>query len=267
VVTTKAIILARGLGRRMRSADPAAALSDAQAAVADAGVKGMISVGRPFLDFVISGLADAGITSICMVIGPEHEMIRERYAGIRRVSIRFVVQELPLGTSDAVASAEAFADGETSLVLNSDNYYPTAAVQALSHVGSSGLIGFSVEGLTRGGNIPPERISQFALVEMDAEGAMTAIHEKPDPATRSKLADSLVSMNLWSFTPAIFEACRRVTPSVRGELELQDAVRIAMTGLGERFQVLPYAGGVLDLSSRGDVADVARRLTEVPVAL
>ena len=67
----------------------------------------------------------------------------------------------------------------------------------------------------------------------------------------------MISMNLWSFTPAIYEACRRVTPSVRGELELQDAVRIAMTELGERFRVLGSAAGVLDLSTRGDIESVA----------
>jgi hypothetical protein len=58
-----------------------------------------------------------------------------------------------------------------------------------------------------------------------------------------------------------------VRPSVRGELELQDAVRIAMEELGERFTVIPFAGGVLDLSSRRDVAAVADRLAGVLVDL
>jgi glucose-1-phosphate thymidylyltransferase len=74
-------------------------------------------------------------------------------------------------------------------------------------------------------------------------------------------------MNLWAFTPAIFEACRRVKPSARGELELPDAVRIAMTQLGERFAVLPFGESVLDLGSRSDVSLVQEALRGVRVVL
>ena len=77
----------------------------------------------------------------------------------------------------------------------------------------------------------------------------------------------MVSMNLWSFSPAIYEACRRTQPSVRGELELQDAVRIAMSELGERFRVVPSTDGVLDLSSRGDIESVAAVLSHRAVSL
>ena len=77
--TTKAVILARGLGSRMRRADADARVDERQARVADAGMKAMIPIGRPFLDHVISGLADAGITDVCLVIGPEHDVIRAYY--------------------------------------------------------------------------------------------------------------------------------------------------------------------------------------------
>ena len=55
----KAVILARGLGKRMRQADEHASLDPKQAAVADQGIKAMIPIGRPFLDYVLSALADA----------------------------------------------------------------------------------------------------------------------------------------------------------------------------------------------------------------
>ena len=100
---------------------------------------------------------------------------------------------------------------------------------------------------------------------LDANGGwLRSIREKPatdDPL--AKRAERWVSMNVWSFTPVIFEACDRVRPSARGELEIQDAVTIAMTELGERFRVLPMRAGVLDLSSRADVALVASRLAGV----
>ena len=45
-------------------------------------------------------------------------------------------------------------------------------------------------------------------------------------------------MNLWSFTPAIFDACARVSLSPRGELELQEAVMLRIRD-GARFKVIP----------------------------
>ena len=267
---TKAVILARGLGTRMRREDASAQLDDAQARVADAGLKAMIPIGRPFLDHSMHALADAGIRDICLVIGPEHEAIRTYYAALslQRIRVHFAVQPTPNGTAGAVAAAESFAGGDTVLVLNGDNRYPVCASRALAQLGGSGVVGFSVAGLVANSNIPEGRVRQFALLQQDADGWCTGIVEKPDPATYASLvAHSLVSMNLWAFTPTIFDACRRVQPSVRGELELQDAVRIAMTELGERFRVIPSDEGVLDLSTRGDIDSVTRALRDQPVNL
>lgn len=268
--TTRAVILARGLGTRMRQDDAGAALDRAQSAVAAAGMKGMIPIGRPFLDYVISALADAGIRDVCLVIGPEHQAVREYYGALpmTRVRVHFAVQHEPRGTADAVAAARAFAGDETILVLNSDNYYPVSAYRALAALGASGLAGFDRDALVAGSNIPEERIRKFALIECDDDGFMTSIVEKPDDATYARLAGhALVSMNLWSFSPSIFAACTRVHPSVRGELELQDAVRIAMHEMGERFRVIRCAAGVLDLSNRRDIPAVAARLEGTAVNL
>jgi dTDP-glucose pyrophosphorylase len=268
--TSRALILARGLGTRMRKAEEGTALDAEQAKVADAGMKGMIPIGRPFLDYVISALADAGVSEVCLVIGPEHGAVREHYTSLAysRVRVTFAIQEQPLGTADAVKAGERFADGSTFLVLNADNYYPVPSYRTLAQLGASGLVGFERDALVRASNIPQDRIRRFALVQTDADGFLTEIVEKPDDDTYARLAaTSLVSMNLWSFSPVIFQACRRVQPSVRGELELQDAVRIAMHDLGERFKVIPYAGGVLDLSSRKDIPAVKAALEETAVLL
>ena len=70
---------------------------------------------------------------------------------------------------------------------------------------------------------------------------------------------TLVSMNLWRLDAAIFDACRDVAPSSRGERELPDAVRLAVAR-GGQFRVLVSRGTVLDVTSRADVALVERRL-------
>lgn len=269
-VTVKAVILARGLGTRMRKQDADAKVDASQAKVADGGVKAMIPIGRPFLDHAMSALADAGITDVCLVIGPEHQAIRDYYATVprQRIAVHFAIQETANGTAGAVAAAETFANGDTVLVMNGDNYYPVAACRELAALGASGTVGFDATALVAHSNIPVDRVRQFALLQRDDAGFLTSIIEKPDQATYDALlATSLVSMNVWSFSPVIYEACRRVRPSVRNELELQDAVRIATSQLGERIRVLYSEEGVLDLSTRGDIESVARVLRDRPVHL
>jgi glucose-1-phosphate thymidylyltransferase len=74
-------------------------------------------------------------------------------------------------------------------------------------------------------------------------------------------------MNCWRFDSRIFSACRAVAPSPRGELELPDAVQYSMESLGCRYAVRVTAETVFDLSTRADVARVARQLQNIPVRL
>jgi glucose-1-phosphate thymidylyltransferase len=267
----RAVILARGLGRRMRQAAPGATLEPDQSAAADEGIKGMIPIGRPFLDYLLSALADAGFRAICLVIGPEHQSVRDYYGApgrLHRIDISFAVQSEPRGTADAVLAAEEFAGGEHFLVCNADNYYPASVLAALRALDGPGLAGFEREALVEQSNIPADRVSQFALLAEGPEGQLIDIVEKPDAAAAARLGPGArVSMNAWVFGPEIFDACRQVAPSVRGELELQDAVRYAMRALGTRFVVVPVRAGVLDLSNRGDIAAVAERLKNTEVRL
>lgn len=254
----------------MRGHDARAALTADQERAADGGLKAMIPVGRPFLDYVLSGLADAGVREACVVIGPAHDEIRRHYAAPangRRLDISFCVQPEPRGTADALLAARDFAGSAPFLALNADNYYPVDAYRALAELGEPALAGFDREALTRLGNIPPERIRQFALIHVGADGYLSDIEEKPDEPTAARLGDrALVSMNLWSFRDVIFTACERLTPSSRGELELPEAVRYAMRELGARWRVVPFALGVLDLSRRVDIAALAERLRGVEAA-
>jgi len=266
-----AVILARGLGTRMRRADNAPGVGDDQARVADTGVKAMIPIGRPFLDFVLSALADAGVRDVCLVIGPEHDAVRRYYTETvvpTRVRIRFAIQARPLGTADAVTAAAPIVGHEDFLVLNSDNYYPVDAFRALVGMHGAGLVAFERDAMLRESNVEAARIRQFAIVRMAPDDSLVDVIEKPDEATLASLGDDVfLSMNCWRFTDDVLEACRRVVPSTRGELEIPDAVRLAQRDAGVRFAVARMRAGVLDLSSRGDISNVASRLSRVQVTL
>ena len=258
---TKAVILARGLGTRMKKAAASASgLTAEQQAAAAAGMKAMMpdASGRPFLDHCLSTLADAGVTHACLVIGPEHQHVRDYYDALptERLTISYAIQTEPLGTADAVAAAEEFAGDDRIIVVNGDNHYPRAALEALGQTTAHASIGFEPHALATLANIPADRIAAFALLDVDADGRLTGITEKPSAAEVAARPRPLrVSMNCFAFTPAIFEACRRIEKSARGEYEITDAVRMLLT-MGERFDVVDLAAGVWDLSGRDDIASI-----------
>ena len=266
-----AVILARGLGTRMRRAGDAEGVDVEQSRVADTGVKAMIPIGRPFLDFVVSALADAGIREVCLVIGPEHDAVRRYYTETvepTRVQLSFAIQERPLGTADAVTAAAPIVGRDDFLVLNSDNYYPVDAFRALVRMQGAGLVAFERDALVRESNVEADRVRQFAIVRIAPDDSLVDVVEKPDEATLASYGDEVfVSMNCWRFTSDVLDACGRVVPSARGELEIPDAVRLAQRDAGVRFTVARMRAGVLDLSSRGDISHVASRLAGVRVTL
>jgi dTDP-glucose pyrophosphorylase len=267
----KAVILARGLGKRMRQLDERATIDAEQAAVADQGIKAMIPIGRPFLDYVLSALADADCGDVCLVIGPEHSGIREYYEQpglLNRVRLSFAIQPRPLGTADAILAAEPFAGEDRFLVMNADNYYPVSSYVALREMGEPGLLAFGRDALLADGRIAADRILRFALLDIDERGYLRRIVEKPDDAVaRAMGTAALVSMNLWCFDAGIFEPCRTVAPSPRGELEVPLAVQHAIDVYQQRFRAIPMHAPVLDLSSRADIAAVADGLAGVDVRL
>ena len=266
----KAVLLARGLGSRMKQTADAAALSPAQVVAAAAGAKGMMPIGnghsRPFLDYVLSVLADAGCTDVCLVVAPDHRVIRDYYdaAGMpTRIRLSYAVQEIASGTARAVQAAQHFAGRDPFLVLNSDNLYPAPVLRALVDLDGPGLPGYERDSLVRESGFPPDRVIGFAAIEIDDEGYLTRIIEKPGREYFDAAGPhALISMNVWRFDARVFEACRDVPLSSRGEYELPEAVGLA-AARGVKFRVVPAAGAVLDLSRRSDVALVSERLSQV----
>ena len=267
----KAVILARGLGTRMRRPDDAAGLDARQSAAADSGVKALIPIGRPFLDYILSAVADGGYRQVCLIVAPHHDEIRQHYeeeARPKRISIEYAVQHEPLGTADAVAAAESFAAGDPILVLNSDNFYPVEALRQLHRQDDFATALFERDAMLNQSNIPADRVQQFAVGKIDSRGFLAQIIEKPEGAVLASMPrPHWVSMNCWRFGPSIFDACRSIEPSPRGELEITDAVQHVIDVLGRPVRVVKVSSPVLDLTSRQDVVTVAEKLTSVEVDL
>lgn len=177
----KAVVLARGLGTRLRAASVDSKLSPEQERIANAGIKALMPVGkgRVMLDLIVDSLCRAGFSQICLVIGPEHGLIRE-HCYLNGIDAAFAIQQEPRGTADAVLAAESFIErGELFAVVNSDNLYPVDCLAKLRESAEQGLLAFERSSLIANSNIPEERIAKFATLDLDADGFLQQVTEKP----------------------------------------------------------------------------------------
>ena len=107
----QAIILAGGLGTRLRSVVPD--LPKPMAPVA----------GRPFLAWVLDRLVDAGFESAVLAVGYRHEIIRAHFGeDYRGMALRYSVETTPLGTGGAMRLAADHVTALPVFVLNGDTY-------------------------------------------------------------------------------------------------------------------------------------------------
>ncbi len=108
----EAIILAGGLGTRLRTAVPD--LPKCMAPVA----------GKPFLHYVINYFREQGIERFIFSLGYKHEIIEEflskEFSGTDHQSY---VEAEPLGTGGAIKLACSLAKDKTVLVLNGDTFF------------------------------------------------------------------------------------------------------------------------------------------------
>ncbi len=266
LTTNRALILARGLGTRMQKQVEGLALDEETARLADAGAKGLIPIGRPFLDHGLQALMDAGIEEFCLVVPPGASAIRRYYQAVGqrldRGRIDFAVQQEPLGTADAVVAAQEWAGDEPFLVFNSDNFYPPAVVTALASAAAPATVAFDRDALIAKSNIPEERIRRFAVMDIDESGHLRRIIEKPsNPDAYARDGKLRVSMNCFLFTPEIFTACRSIEMHPqRREYELPTAVQYSIDQMGLTYQAVPCREGVLDLTGRADIGPVRKLL-------
>jgi dTDP-glucose pyrophosphorylase len=260
-VTPPAVVLAAGRGTRLMRPDPATTLDLEQSRAADLGLKALVPIGgQPYLAYVLQEIAAAGFREVCLVVRGPDDPVARAAREIRPVGLRlaFVHQTDPRGTAHAVLAAESAVDQGPFVVVNGDNLYPAKALAALRGLDGPGLVAFDPVALVRQSNIPGHRLAAFARITA-RDGRLTGLVEKPDAATARDLAGAGVSMTCWRFDPAIFDFCRAVTPSPRGELELTDAVLLAMAS-GRPFTVVTMQAGVLDLSERADIPALERLL-------
>jgi D-glycero-alpha-D-manno-heptose 1-phosphate guanylyltransferase len=164
----EAIILAGGFGTRLRQVVPD--LPKPMAPVA----------GRPFLEILLSMLAQKGFTRVVLSLGFMSEKIithfGDRYLGMKLV---YEVELQPLGTGGAIRTALARCEADHVFVFNGDTYLDLE-VDALERLWQSGhhplIVVREVPDTARFGKVEmcDGRISAFLEKGMSGPGLINA---------------------------------------------------------------------------------------------
>jgi bifunctional UDP-N-acetylglucosamine pyrophosphorylase / glucosamine-1-phosphate N-acetyltransferase len=202
-----AVVMAGGLGTRMRSATP----------------KHVHPIlGRRMVDWVLEAARPLGPDPLVVIASPETV---DAFEGIP-----VAVQERALGTGDAVRSArEAVGSAENVLVLSGDTpLLTTELLRALLDAHAAEDAGATV--LT----FEPDDARSYGRVVRAANGGVEAIVEAGD-ATAEQLALTECNSSIYVFRgDLLWPALERLQPhNAQGELYLTDAVR-EIVDSGER---------------------------------
>jgi UDP-N-acetylglucosamine diphosphorylase/glucosamine-1-phosphate N-acetyltransferase len=178
---------------------------------------------KSILERTLEGLVHADVHEIILVVGFRNEKIRERLGKGKAVGsqIKYVKQNTPKGTADALGTcSKELAAEDRFLVVYGDDHYQTSVPKtflAKARQNSGITIGTAeVEDASRFGRIQSKR------------GLVAEIQEKT-----SQAKPGLVNAGIYLMEPSIFRALKKTKRSIRGELELTDALRILISN-GQR---------------------------------
>ena len=107
--TQEAIILAGGLGTRLRSE-----VSDVPKPMAPI-------VGRPFLEILLTQLSQQGCKRVILSVGYKSGVITQHFGDEwDGIEIAYAIEDTPLGTGGAMAKAAQHVTGKRVFILNGD---------------------------------------------------------------------------------------------------------------------------------------------------
>lgn len=261
--------------------------------------------GAALMDYTIYDAIAAGFERVVLVIRRETEAeIREHMdrGAAKRIKVVYAHQELdmlplgfapqpdrvkPWGTGHAVLTASKLLDGPF-VVANADDFYGRKAIAALGEFlaepSDEGAALWAMVGYRLADTLPKSGSVSRALCRKDSQGWLTGLQEilavervgevarwrDADGVQHIEPLETLVSMNLWGFTPDLVSHLERglrtflkAKPELKDEFYLPVAVGDAVADRTARVKVLPEGGRWCGMTSPEDRASTAAVLKEL----
>ncbi len=199
----KGVVLAGGLATRLR---PLTWVTN----------KHLLPVyNKPMIYYPLEAIAKAGIEEVLITSSSDHSGDFEtllKSGDEFGLKLLYAVQQNPKGgISEAILLAEEFAKGEKILVLLGDNIFNFDLKSAKDRFEQldKGAVVFGVKMPTESG--------QYGVIEIDTNGKVLSIEEKPDNP-KSDIAQT----GIYMYDETVFNKIKNLSSSARGELEVTD---------------------------------------------
>ena len=183
--------------------------------------KHLINVGgKPILEHCLNAVKACGISEVIIVVNYMAEAIR-RYFGSGEgfgLKIEYVKQPAVLGTGNAVSVVEPCVQEDFVLIYGDLLFTSEALRKVLSLYNAKKLAAALAV-------VPVEHPEDYGIVELEAEGSVKRIVEKP---SLGEAPSNLANAGLYVFSMEIFEKAKRISASSRGEWEITDAIELLL---------------------------------------
>ena len=166
--------------------------------------------GKPIIEQQITALRRVGVSKIKILIGHRMNEVSDLVGNGEKynVEIKYIVQNEQKGTGHAVSLAEEHIDGEF-FCLNGDNLIDEENLNLLSKQKNHMAMMITTVGDGR----------KFGAVQTK-NGLLTSIIEK------GVKGPAAINAGIYLFNKKIFKSLKSIKKSVRGELELTDALKL-----------------------------------------
>jgi glucose-1-phosphate thymidylyltransferase len=197
----KGVVLAGGLGSRLL---PLTRVTN----------KHLLPVyNKPMIFYPIRTLVDAGVEDIMIVTGGNSAGDFLRLLGngedFGLKQIHYTYQKTEGGIADALALAENFIGDDKFVVILGDNFIQGTIRKAVE----------DFEKQPEGAKIFLKEVpnpKDFGVAELDGERVVNIVEKPSDPKT------NLAVIGIYFYDRHVFEICKTLKPSLRGELEITD---------------------------------------------
>jgi dTDP-glucose pyrophosphorylase len=204
----QAVILAAGRGKRLLP-------------LTSQRSKAMLPIlGKPMVSRIVEAIASNGVKNFIIVSSPGDNPLQTYFQlnPLPGIDIQIIEQPKPEGMAQALTCVKEAIHGDFLLSacdsLISPNAYAGLFASWTDQPQSAALLALMI--------VSPDKASQMALVQTENDHIIKIV-EKPSPG---QIFSNHASLPIYIFQPGILNLLSQVSPSPRGEYELQDAIQL-----------------------------------------